>query len=80
MIIVSDIFYEKGFSIDGKANRIMLKKNDEILIEMIFLGEEVELIGYDKNEPKHNYKANLNEICSITVDNENPPGPAIILY
>lgn len=80
MIRVADIFYDKGFSIDGKENRIMLKKNEEILIEMIFLGEEVELIGYDENKTKHNYKANLNEICSITVDNENPPKPAIILY
>lgn len=80
MISVDDIFYKKGFSIDGKANRIMLKKNEEILIEMIFLGKEVELIGYYENKPKHKVKVNLDEVCSITIDNENSPRPAIILY
>jgi len=77
MIRVNDNFYERGFSIDGKENRIMLKKNEETLVELTFLGKKVKLKGTIGNCLE---TVNFSEICEITIDNGNPPLPAVILY
>lgn len=43
MIRVNEKFYEKGCTMDGIANRVMLKKDGKTCIEMTFNGEKVEI-------------------------------------
>lgn len=47
MIEVCD-FYENGCTMDGKENRVMLKKDGKTYIEMVFSGNEVEIKGMIK--------------------------------
>lgn len=46
MIKVDSSFYESGCTMDGKENRVFLKRSDgSVDIEMVFSGNEVKLIG-----------------------------------
>lgn len=46
MIRVDSSFYENGCTMDGKGNRVFLKRSDgRVSLEMVFLGNEVEIIG-----------------------------------
>lgn len=68
MIRVNKKFYESGCTIDGKGNRVMLKKDGETCIEMTFDGKKVELKNMDGDiETIDFYK-----ICEITIGYELP--------
>ena len=46
MIRVDNSFYESGCTMDGKWNRVFLKRSDgRVSLEMVFLGNKVEIIG-----------------------------------
>ncbi len=81
MIKVDSNFYERGLTMDGKGNRVMLKKSGETFIEMEFIGKKVRLNGMTKGEVYCSETVNFDQICQITIDNRiTEPLPAIILY
>ncbi len=47
MIKVDNRFYEEGCTMDGKGNRVMLKKDGNTCIEMTFNGKNVKLRNMD---------------------------------
>lgn len=68
MIRVNKKFYESGCTMEGKGNRVMLKKDGETCIEMTFNGEKVETKNMDGDiETIDFYK-----ICEITIAYELP--------
>ena len=81
MIKVDSDFYERGLTMTGKENRVMLQKDAKTLIEMTFLGNKVELKGFDGDGHEcHSGTVYFSGIHSITISNENPSLPAIVLY
>ena len=80
MIEVESIFYDRGLTMDGKGNRVMLKKDGETYIEMVFSRDKVELKGMTAGKVNHSKTVNFSGICAITIDNGEPPLPGIVLY
>jgi len=81
MIKVDSDFYERGLTMTGKENRVMLEKDGKTFIEMTFLKNKVELKGFDgEGNEQHSEIVNFRGIHSITIGNENPPLPAVVLY
>lgn len=68
MIRVNNRFYEEGCTMDGKGNRVILKKDGETCIEMTFNGENVELRNMD-GEVK---TIEFFKICEITIGYQFP--------
>ncbi len=68
MIRVNKQFYESGCTMDGKGNRVMLKKDGKTCIEMTFNGEKVEI----KNMDGEIYTIEFYKICEITIGYELP--------
>lgn len=80
MIKVDKNFYESGCIMEGKGNRVILKKDGETFMEMEFLGSKVKLTGIKAGKVNHCKTVNFGQIHSITIDNSYPPLPGIVLY
>lgn len=63
MIRVNKKFYESGCTMEGKGNRLMLKKDGETCIEMTFKGGDVEI----KNQDGEKHLIEFYKICEITI-------------
>lgn len=68
MIKVDSSFYESGCTMEGKGNRVMLKKEGETCIEMVFKGKDVEI----KNAVGKIITVEFYKICEITIGYEFP--------
>ncbi|MCI8361593.1 MAG: hypothetical protein HFJ41_00235 [Clostridia bacterium] len=68
MIKVDNRFYEEGCTMDGKGNRVMLKKDGNTCIEMTFNGKNVKLRNMDGKVKIIEF----SKICEITIGYQLP--------
>lgn len=73
MITVDNKFYESGCTMEGKENRIMLSKDGKTHIEMVFLGEMVEIKGVKEEGKKYSRKKYFDDILLITANRNAEP-------
>lgn len=73
MIRVDNSFYESGCTMDGKWNQVFLKRsNGRVSLEMVFLGNKVEIIGGILTTQIHDF-SEIEIISSIKIDEESRP-------
>ncbi len=73
MIKVDSKFYNSGCTMDGKGNRVFLKRSDgRVSLEMVFLGNKVEIIGGILTPQIQDF-SEIETISSVKVDGVSRP-------
>lgn len=73
IVKVNSDFYENGLTMDGKGNRIILKKDERTFTEMTFLGKNmVELRSVLEGKTINHLEVEFAAIREITVHEGMP--------